>query len=253
VLAACACGAAVIAVQATSARGVPGAPDAHTGGAKAVDLRTARLTGTVNPNGSETTYRFKWGEKRKYGHSTQPQSAGTGTDPVPVQADLAGLRWGHRYHYRLVAKNAEGTTMGRDRSFRTDEPRIKGKFRVHLRIKRGGGALGQHRGQKVTRNYRFAPRKCHAGRCQKLKLRRPGKRGSFSYRLKRRGIAAYGGDNSFRGWCDNGLRFDSSTRVRVRAKAAEGDLATRINGSLKVRSHGCASGLERAAFKGGAQ
>jgi hypothetical protein len=243
----------VIAVQATSAQPSPAAPDAHTGGANAVAVRSATLTGTVNPNGAETTYYFKWGESHKYGHSTQHESAGTGTDPVHVNADLTGLDFGHRYHFRLVAENVEGKTVGRDRSFRTDEPRIAGKYKVHLRIKRGGGALGQHPGQKVTRIYRFGPRKCQAGRCHKLKLRRHAKHGSFSYLLKRRGNAAFGGDHGFRGWCDNGLRFHSNTRVRVRAKAGEGNLATRIKGSVQVRSHDCASGLEHAVFKGGVQ
>ena len=251
-------GAAVLAlgvgaVQVTSAQLVPGAPDAHTGDAKAVGIRSATLTGTVNPNGVETTYHFKWGHARNHQHSTPPQSAGAGTDPVHVEADLTGLDFGHRYHFRLVAENTEGKTLGRDRSFRTDEPRIDGKYRVRVKIKHGGGALGQHPGQKLTRTYRFGPRRCHAGRCHKVKLRRRAKQGTFNYLLKRRGNAAFGGDHGFRGWCDSGLRFHSNTRVRVRAKAAEGNTATRIKGSLDVRTHDCAHGLERAVFKGGAQ
>jgi hypothetical protein len=241
------------AVQGTSAQQAAGKPDAHTGDAKEVAVRSATLTGTVDPNGSDTTYHFKWGHARGHGHSTPAQSAGNGTDPVHVEADLSGLDFGHRYHFRLVANNSEGKTLGRDRSFRTDEPRIDGKFRVHLRIRRGGGALGQHPGQTVTRTYKFKPRKCGAGRCHKLKLRRKAKQGSFSYLLKRRGNAAFRGAHGFRGWCDNGLRFHSTTRVNVRAKAAEGNKATRVKGSLKVRTHQCASGVERAVFKGGAQ
>ena len=38
---------------------------------------------------------------------------------MPVSTKLAGLRQGVTYHYRLVATNAEGTTVGADQTFTT--------------------------------------------------------------------------------------------------------------------------------------
>jgi hypothetical protein len=244
---------AALTVQASSARQGLDKPEAHTGGSSAVTLKTATLRGRVNPNGDETTYHFRYGLTRHYGHGTAPTSAGSGTTDVSVQAALTGLRFGHRYHYRLVAHNALGKATGRDRTFRTDDPRLTGDYRVKLHVVRGGRPFGQHHGTRVTRAYHFHPRHCSAGRCKAVKLNRRGRRGHFRSVLQRHGPAAFSGKDHFRGWCDDGRRFDSSTRVHVHAKTADGDRADRIAGSLRVRAHHCVHGIERAKLKGRAK
>lgn len=80
------------------------------------------FTGTVNPNGQETTYYFEYGRTLRYGgHSpSRPQSIGSGTTDVPVASpDIAGLIPGSIYHYRLVAANAAATVYSDDKTFTT--------------------------------------------------------------------------------------------------------------------------------------
>ena len=49
----------------------------------------------------------------------QPRSRSTGTTDVKVQALLTGLSPAVRWHYRVVARSAAGTSVGRDASFAT--------------------------------------------------------------------------------------------------------------------------------------
>jgi hypothetical protein len=80
---------------------------------------SATLKGTLNPNGSETTYNFQWGTSTSYGNQTSGQSAGYGTVSVAVTADLTGLTPNTRYYYRLLATNSVGTTYGSAGNFMT--------------------------------------------------------------------------------------------------------------------------------------
>ncbi len=83
---------------------------------------TATLSAQVAPGGSETTYRFEYGETTSYGTSTPvPDGAlgsGAGFQPVPA-AELTGLKLGTTYHYRLVAHNEYGTIDSPDQVFTT--------------------------------------------------------------------------------------------------------------------------------------
>jgi WD40 repeat protein len=81
---------------------------------------TSKLRGTVDPQGSSTTYWFEYGLDTSYGSAaplTRDGSAGAGTSPVQVQRDVSDLSPEATYHYRLVAKNAVGTTVSDDRTF----------------------------------------------------------------------------------------------------------------------------------------
>jgi phosphodiesterase/alkaline phosphatase D-like protein len=102
--------AAAIAVAASS-------PTVTTGTHSHVTDTSAVLHGSVNPNGSATTYVFEWGLTTAYGVDSVAHSAGHGTKAVAVTADATGLIPGTAYHYRLVATNAAGTTVGADRTF----------------------------------------------------------------------------------------------------------------------------------------
>ncbi len=82
------------------------------------------LNGTVNPNGGATTYHFEFGVTEAYGQDIPPSdaSAGSGTSPAAVSQLVKGLPPGVPYHYRLVAQNAGGTSIGEDEFFVTPEP-----------------------------------------------------------------------------------------------------------------------------------
>ena len=92
-------------------------PVVVTGSASSVGGTSSTLNGTVNPRQSATTAHFEWGLTTGYGSST-PDSAVNGRNrPVAVSAFLTGadgLIAATTYHYRLVATNADGTTLGAD-------------------------------------------------------------------------------------------------------------------------------------------
>jgi hypothetical protein len=94
-------------------------PTATTGPALSLTSSSANVTGTVNANGESTTFSFQFGTTTGYGSQTNPQSAGSGNENQVVSATLTGLRAGTTYHYRLIATNASGTTVGVDATFTT--------------------------------------------------------------------------------------------------------------------------------------
>jgi hypothetical protein len=96
-----------------------GPPSAVTGAAKNVGQSTATVTGTVDPQGMATTYRFEYGTSASYGLQTAESDAGSGTGAVDASASLTGLTTDTTYHYRVVATNAAGVDRGSDHSFRT--------------------------------------------------------------------------------------------------------------------------------------
>lgn len=98
---------------ASSAPGVSGES------ASAIGDNSATLTASVNPTVQETTYAFEYGTDTHYATQTGTASAGSGTQPVTESTQLAGLRPGTVYHYRLLATNAGGTTAGPDATFQT--------------------------------------------------------------------------------------------------------------------------------------
>jgi hypothetical protein len=97
----------------------PGLPSVTTGLAGAVGETQASLNGTVNPEGQATSYFFEWGTSGLYGQSTQELPAGEDRIAHAESATLTGLAAGTVYHFRLMAKNASGTTPGVDQTFTT--------------------------------------------------------------------------------------------------------------------------------------
>ncbi|HEY0517150.1 MAG TPA: hypothetical protein VGD00_08520 [Solirubrobacteraceae bacterium] len=96
-----------------------GKPAANTGGAKSITYNTATLAGTVNPNGQNTSYYFQYGPTRAYGGQSAIADAGSGGKGVGVEVAIGGLQPITLYHYRLVAVNASGATLGADHTFLT--------------------------------------------------------------------------------------------------------------------------------------
>lgn len=93
-------------------------PEVATGGATGIDSTNATLSGTVNPENSETSYWFEYGPTTSYGSKTTEENM-SGAVSKEVSRSLAALEFGKTYHYRLVAKNVAGTTYGSDRAFTT--------------------------------------------------------------------------------------------------------------------------------------
>jgi hypothetical protein len=91
-------------------------PTVTTSAPTSVTATTARLNGTVNPNGQPTTWQFEYGPTTSYGSATAGQSVGSGTGPVNVSASVSGLSATSIYHFRLVATNASGTSYGSDQT-----------------------------------------------------------------------------------------------------------------------------------------
>ncbi len=94
-------------------------PTVSTGVASTIRNTSAVLNGRVNPNAGSTHYWFVWGPTTAYGATSAHHSAGSGTSSVSVHVGIGSLLPGTRYHYRLIAQNASGTTMGADRTFKT--------------------------------------------------------------------------------------------------------------------------------------
>jgi hypothetical protein len=102
------------------------APTASTGAALATgSFEVRKLTGAVNPNNLPTTYWFEYGEEDCSTSAcasvpaTQDADAGSGGAPVAVARFVNALEPSTTYHYRLVAENSVGTTMGADQTFTT--------------------------------------------------------------------------------------------------------------------------------------
>ncbi|MFL6513442.1 MAG: hypothetical protein ACJ8M1_00285 [Chthoniobacterales bacterium] len=98
---------------------VPAAPIVATKAATGMMSTTANLNGTINPLGVSSSFAFQLGRDTNYGFAQEIQSAGTGTDAVPVTLNITGLRPGTMYHYRLTGLNSAGSTTGADQSFTT--------------------------------------------------------------------------------------------------------------------------------------
>jgi triacylglycerol lipase len=86
------------------------APTVSTGSATSITSNSATLTGSVNPQGCETTYSFEYGtaSSGSYPNSIS-SSAGNGTSPKSVQTNSPlGLQPSTKYNFRLSAINSEG-------------------------------------------------------------------------------------------------------------------------------------------------
>jgi hypothetical protein len=95
------------------------APTAITGPVTAIGATIATLSGTVNPNGTSTTWYFEYGATTTYGTKTPVANAGAGTANIGVSANIGSLTGGTTYHYRIVATSTAGTTNGADGIFTT--------------------------------------------------------------------------------------------------------------------------------------
>jgi hypothetical protein len=106
-------------VLLASAAAAASTPAVVSVAASRVRETSAQLNGTVNPDGSSTRYYFQWGLTSIYGDTGAAHSAGDGSRAVAIHEDASDLIPGTVYHYRLVAGNGYGISVGADRTLRT--------------------------------------------------------------------------------------------------------------------------------------
>lgn len=125
-------------------------PGVQTGGASAITQTSAILSGSVNPEGSATTYRFEYGKTTAYGSSAPVPDAAVGSDSTAhaLSQMTLGLQAGTTYHYRLVATNGAGSADGGDQTYTTaaasttttaTAPRLTSVSQSHRRWREGRG------------------------------------------------------------------------------------------------------------------
>ncbi len=106
----------------------PAVDGVSTGAAEDVLPGSAKLTGSLAPDGMDAHYYFQYGTELSYG-SVSPAlpgtDAGNATESVSASTALAGLVANTTYHYRLVAVNTLGATYGEDQTF-TTPPAVEG-------------------------------------------------------------------------------------------------------------------------------
>jgi hypothetical protein len=93
------------------------APLATSGAAIAISATSESLAGTVNPNGTDTTYYFEWGTSAAFGNRTPVTDGGAGASAAPVTATITGLKSGTTYEFALVATSSLGTSTGTTATF----------------------------------------------------------------------------------------------------------------------------------------
>jgi hypothetical protein len=103
---------------------------AHTEPAVNLGNHSAELTGAFIGDGHDTKYHFEYGTTEAYGKSTPELDAGEASGLQEVSSDpVVGLQAGTTYHFRIVATNSLGTTVGQDVTFMTfDRPLIGSVF-----------------------------------------------------------------------------------------------------------------------------
>jgi hypothetical protein len=100
--------------QAQSAK-----PAVSTGAVADLTSQSATLLGKVNASGARTTYHFQYGTTARFGAVTPTGVAAAGAGTINVTAALGGLAPFTTYHYRVIARNRNGTTTGARRTFKT--------------------------------------------------------------------------------------------------------------------------------------
>lgn len=95
------------------------APIVTTNYVSNLNLNSATMNGTVNPNGSNTNYWFEYGQTSSLGQTTGFQYLGNYSGPQNVSAQIYNLLSNMNYYYRVVAQNSYGTTYGSVYNFTT--------------------------------------------------------------------------------------------------------------------------------------
>jgi hypothetical protein len=101
---------------------LPAVPGLLTKAATGISQEGITLNGEYNGNGEDTTYYWEYGLTTKYGKvaPTTPSDAGSPTGPSQLSTVITDYEAYSTYHFRFVAENPEGKTVGQDLTFETD-------------------------------------------------------------------------------------------------------------------------------------
>jgi virginiamycin B lyase len=99
----------------------PPPPIARTLKPREVEGDFAELTGYINSRGFPTTWLFRWGKAKKYGHKTFLPEFPFGAEEgaARISEEIFGFCPDTTYHYEIVAYGPGGRTSGGDRAFKT--------------------------------------------------------------------------------------------------------------------------------------
>jgi plastocyanin len=95
-----------------------GAPVFVTNPATLIASFSATLNGLLDSHGLSTSVHFQYGPTTSYGLTTAPQSH-SGNTFLNISGNVSSLTASTFYHFRIVASNTAGTTMGSDSTFTT--------------------------------------------------------------------------------------------------------------------------------------
>ena len=93
-----------------------------------IEETAATLSGSVNPRGSDTSYRFQYVSQLQFGESGYANAVevplggeglGSGTKAVKVAQAITGLSPATSYRFRLLADSPEGSSSSADATFST--------------------------------------------------------------------------------------------------------------------------------------
>jgi len=102
----------------------PAAPAIVGRDASSISGSSAVLNALLNPQNETTTYHFEYGQQNCALSvcTSTPNQVATGGGARLVSSGITGLEPNTVYHFRLVATNGTGTTVGPDRAFETRAP-----------------------------------------------------------------------------------------------------------------------------------
>src|SRR5438477_532967 len=95
-----------------------GPPVVTTNPATLIASFSATLNALLDPHGLTTSVHFQYCPTTGYGLTTVPQSQ-SGNTYRNVSANISSLTASTAYHFRVVASNSAGTTLGSDKTFTT--------------------------------------------------------------------------------------------------------------------------------------
>lgn len=96
------------------------APSVTTNTLVVVSGTAAVVTGSVVPNGAQTSYWYEYGRTDAFGTRSTTQYAGSGFVRIATPAFISNLSPNTQYSTRLMAMNAYGTTAGQIYRFTTN-------------------------------------------------------------------------------------------------------------------------------------
>lgn len=96
-------------------------PEVQTEAGEGVDANAAIVEGTVDPNGTTTSYQVEYGTTTAYGQESALgyEELDAPNEQAQIVEPLGQLKPETTYHYRLVARSAAGTDYGVDKTVTT--------------------------------------------------------------------------------------------------------------------------------------